>query len=898
MALIVMRFTTRLLPAILLAFVGPVRADDKTTLKVEHYHIRSPEYATTRSFNEFQQRHPRVRLLPFTSLRLEGGAAAGMESTKLLCFAGHIGPDVLTIRPGQLDSFRNNGFLLDLSALVGRDENGDGAIDDRETTFEYWKTIPRVFRQAVTIGGRPFALPLNQSFEALLFRKDLLDEVFSRSRIKRPPRTWDELHYLCQKATRTQVVVAGARYPMGQRGIHLNTMSGFWQALVWSAGGRLMEAGKQSPTTGTWHWFESDEARFVVEDTGEDLSSRPTHWRAAFASDAGLEATAFYWKLAWAPWLFDPIADPKTNDHEPINLSVEEAQRGAVVLPGGREVRFEPSDVHWGVCRGTAAGDDVDAREALANGEVVFAFSRPTYLFRQVFLAAGVGPQSLGFCPVPASASPSSPGGSPVLVAERMFWGLNSELADQPQKLKVAFELLSWLEHELPRNEVRQSVEEGHGAIVDPNMLVSAGFDEYVDEVPPHLVQAYEGIDPIMRGGPFTPAWEAIRGELIGGVLAQLISSKDYDHRSGLQAAQQRANRIVIPGTGAAKRPDAPRAARYVVGAFILLSVVLTAFAVRTIRVAYMSNDGSQQGAPVGTARGVASNIMPWLLLMPALGLLALWSYYPMFKGSVMSFQAYSIAGRSQWIGLENFFNVLLDARFYKYALITLKFSFWSLLLGFLSPIVLALLLDEIPHFKFTMRMLYLLPNVCAGLVIVFLWKMMFYPTEKGFLNSLLLNVKLIREPLRFYQDPDMALLCCILPGIWASVGIGSLIYLAALKSVPTELYEAAEVDGANIRGRLRHITIPTIKPLIIINFIGAFIGTFHTMGNIFVMTGGGPDGQTTVLALKIWKDAFVYLNFGLATATAWVLGTALIAFTIWQLRILKKVEFRRASDF
>ena len=483
-----------------------------------------------------------------------------------------------------------------------------------------------------------------------------------------------------------------------------------------------------------------------------------------------------------------------------------------------------------------------------------------------------------------------------MLVASRRFWGLNNELADQPQKLEVAFQLLSWLVHELPRNEVRQSVEEGHVAIVDPKMLVSAGYDEYVDEVPPHLVQAYEDIELLMRSAPFAPAWEAIRGELVGGVLAQLIASKDYDYRAGLVAAQERANRTVIPSTGAVQRPDARRTSRYVLGVFILLSVVLTAFAIRTIRVAYMSNDGSPQTVPAGTARSVSSKIMPWLLMLPALGLLALWSYYPMVKGSVMSFQAYSIAGSSQWVGLENFFNVLLDARFYKYVLVTLKFSFWSVLLGFLSPIVLALLLDEIPYFKFTMRMIYLLPNVCASLVIVFLWKMMFYPTEKGFLNSLLLKGKLITEPLRFYQDPDMALLCCILPGIWASVGIGSLIYLAALKSVPIELYEAAEVDGANIRGRLRHITIPTIKPLIIIQFIGAFIGTFHTMGNIFVMTGGGPDGQTTVLALKIWKDAFVYLNFGLATATAWVLGTALIAFTIWQLRILKKVEFRRAE--
>ena len=126
---------------------------------------------------------------------------------------------------------------------------------------------------------------------------------------------------------------------------------------------------------------------------------------------------------------------------------------------------------------------------------------------------------------------------------------------------------------------------------------------------------------------------------------------------------------------------------------------------------------------------------------------------------------------------------------------------------------------------------------------------------------------------------------------------MGSLIYLAALKTVDDASYEAAEIDGAGIWHKLCHITIPYLKPLIIINFIGAFISTFQTMENIFAMTGGGPGDETMVLSLAIWYEAFTFLRFGIATSMAWIMGVVLIGFTLYQLRILRRVEFRAAGD-
>jgi len=140
-------------------------------------------------------------------------------------------------------------------------------------------------------------------------------------------------------------------------------------------------------------------------------------------------------------------------------------------------------------------------------------------------------------------------------------------------------------------------------------------------------------------------------------------------------------------------------------------------------------------------------------------------------------------------------------------------------------------------------------------------------------------------------------MVCCILPTVWASMGMASLIYLAALHSIPPDLYEAAEIDGAGIRQKLLRITLPSLMPLIIINFVGTFIGTFQNMGNIFLLTFGGPGEATTVVGLKIWIEAYNNLRFSIATSMAWVMGSLLIGLTYVQIQFLKKVEYRRAQE-
>ena len=140
-------------------------------------------------------------------------------------------------------------------------------------------------------------------------------------------------------------------------------------------------------------------------------------------------------------------------------------------------------------------------------------------------------------------------------------------------------------------------------------------------------------------------------------------------------------------------------------------------------------------------------------------------------------------------------------------------------------------------------------------------------------------------------------MIACVVPMVWAGMGPGCLIYLAALKGIPENFYEAADIDGATFIDKILFVVIPTLKPLLIINFVGVFIGSWYSSTtNILVMTGGDTVTNTETAGLNIWFKAFTFLNFGPATAAAWMLAFILIGFTVYQLQILSKVEFRTST--
>jgi multiple sugar transport system permease protein len=151
-------------------------------------------------------------------------------------------------------------------------------------------------------------------------------------------------------------------------------------------------------------------------------------------------------------------------------------------------------------------------------------------------------------------------------------------------------------------------------------------------------------------------------------------------------------------------------------------------------------------------------------------------------------------------------------------------------------------------------------------------------------------------EPYRWLSDPETAMLACVIPMVWAGIGPGCLIYLAALKGIPEDYYEAADIDGASFVDKILFVVFPILKPLILINFIGVFIGSWYgAESNILAMTGGS--GNTEVAGLHIFYKAFRGMKFGPATAMAWVLAFMLVGLTVYQLRIISRVEFKAAGS-
>ncbi|MBO6066698.1 MAG: extracellular solute-binding protein [Kiritimatiellae bacterium] len=503
--------------------------------------------------------------------------------------------------------------------------------------------------------------------------------------------------------------------------------------------------------------------------------------------------------------------------------------------------------------------DEISQR--FAAGEIAMVFGGET-LVKRLVEVQNFPAELIGMMPFP-SPSPEIPR---VLQAHKHFYALSESVAHQSREARdLAFRcLMAMSDEHLADEEVALAVREGRAFWLEDN--IKNGL-------------ADGSIRPVTE--PWAGFWQAASDLVQRRFLGLLLSDagRDFDYVAALRS-------IIVDATrGLMFSSDSTRLDRVRPYARVMLGAVL-ACALVALLVAWRYRPRS---APGGKWR-----LVPWFFLLPAVASILLWSYYPLFRGAFMAFQDYRIVGQSAFAGLDNFIRVALDPNVWAAWVRTFEYVAITLLLGFLTPIFLALMLCEIPKGKVFFRFLYFLPHLTSALVVTLLWKLMFDPTENGILNQIVMSLGFARQS--WLLDPKLAMVCCILPRVWAGAGISSLIYIAALSSLPSDYYEAAAIDGAGILGRFRHITFPQLAPLMVINFVGAFIAAFQGMGSIFLLTFGGPGDATQVLSLQIWKEAYNNLRFSTATTMAWFLGVALIGFTYLQIRFLRRVEFRQAS--
>ncbi|WP_326564927.1 sugar ABC transporter permease [Amycolatopsis rhabdoformis] len=286
--------------------------------------------------------------------------------------------------------------------------------------------------------------------------------------------------------------------------------------------------------------------------------------------------------------------------------------------------------------------------------------------------------------------------------------------------------------------------------------------------------------------------------------------------------------------------------------------------------------------------RRIRENLTAYALLCAALVVFALFSWYPIVRGVLLSFQQVDFVNPPTWVGLDNFVRLFQDPLFGVAWRNTLLFTGFALVFGFLVPFLAAVLLNELRHARAYFRLAVYLPVMLPPVVTALMWKW-FYDPGPGLFNSALTSVGL--PGLQWLDSSTTAMLSLVFVSTWANMGSTTLIYLAALQTIPGELYEAAELDGAGLWRRLRHVTFPQTRFVLLVLLLLQIVATMQVFTEPYVMTGGGPDDSTVTVLLLLYRYAFVYNDFGSASAMSLLLFVALGVFSAMYVRLTRRAD-------
>jgi multiple sugar transport system permease protein len=276
-----------------------------------------------------------------------------------------------------------------------------------------------------------------------------------------------------------------------------------------------------------------------------------------------------------------------------------------------------------------------------------------------------------------------------------------------------------------------------------------------------------------------------------------------------------------------------------------------------------------------------------YLFNAPGLIVFAIFTVYSLYYSFILSFHEWDIIEPAQYVGLDNYRDVLSDSDFREALGHTVYFVIGSVAPTMLIGLGLALLLNSKIRGLGIFRTAYYLPVLTPLVIAALLWTWV-YNADYGLANFYLQKLGIIDQPVLWLSNRDTAMPAVIVMNIWKGAGFSMLVYLAGLQAVPNELYEAAEVDGAGPWSRFRRITLPLVAPttffLLVINTVGAT----KNFTSIFVMTSGGPPGPggaTTTVVYYIYTVAFKYFEMGYASALAYALFLLLFGVSYLQFR-------------
>jgi multiple sugar transport system permease protein len=262
--------------------------------------------------------------------------------------------------------------------------------------------------------------------------------------------------------------------------------------------------------------------------------------------------------------------------------------------------------------------------------------------------------------------------------------------------------------------------------------------------------------------------------------------------------------------------------------------------------------------------------------------------FYPAADALLTSLTDWNIVGPRRFVGLDNYRRLFADPTFWKVMGNTFQYLVVGVTVSLGLSFLVAYQLDRVRFGHALLRALYFVPHVTTAVAMAWVWKWLYQPVPIGVFNGLLVWAGLPQQP--FLRSTEQALYAVLVPAIWAGLGFQVVVFLAGLKAIPQEYYEAAAIDGAG-RGRtLVHVTLPLLRPTIVFLVVISSIAFLRIFDYVYSMTlgQGGPLDSTKPLVLMIYETAFGHFQMGYATAQTVVLFAILLAISLVQLRLLR----------
>ncbi len=278
-----------------------------------------------------------------------------------------------------------------------------------------------------------------------------------------------------------------------------------------------------------------------------------------------------------------------------------------------------------------------------------------------------------------------------------------------------------------------------------------------------------------------------------------------------------------------------------------------------------------------------------WLFILPALAGTIVFIIIPVICSFGLSFVKWDLINPIRFAGLENYREIFTEPLFFKIFMNTIVFALSTSFFGIIIPLILACILNSKIRGSEFFKTAYFLPFITPMIVIGIIWEWIFDPNI-----GLLANVLNIH--INWLYDTNFAMPALIIVSVWKLIGYNMIIFLSSLSGISNSMFEAAKIDGANAYQTFKNVTVPLLSPTIFFVVIITAISSFQVFDLIYLMTQGGPLDSTNVLVYAIYKNAFEYFNIGKASAIAYVLFVIILALTLCQWKLRKKLVYNETD--